>query len=274
MRFTSTIDDPGVHGLYARPGERRPACGAHSCGSASRRRSGVEGANLSSYKQRLIAENEGPGPAPSWRAGYPAAPSVRLALSGYPPPGRGARRLVRALWYALGAALVGVGVIGGISVLVVTLLQVTGQGTTDDHAFGSGARYGIGGHITFGDFAGPIPAAGTGVAVFIAGIVTLIVTAVSRNRRITVQPPLNWAAVMDVSQLIGWPSAASRARMLFQLPRFQVTAVRPAAAMPLRVHDRHNVSTLVDERQPAALHTWSATQKLNVMRAGRRRGTQ
>jgi hypothetical protein len=37
---SSTIDDPGVPGqlLYARPSERRPACGAHSCGSAGRRR--------------------------------------------------------------------------------------------------------------------------------------------------------------------------------------------------------------------------------------------
>jgi predicted chitinase len=54
MRFTSTIDDPGVPGqlLYARPSERRHACGAHSCGSAGRRRSCVEGANLISYEQR------------------------------------------------------------------------------------------------------------------------------------------------------------------------------------------------------------------------------
>ena len=80
--------------------------------------------------------------------------------------------------------------------------------------------------------------------------------------------------MVDVSQLIGWPSAASRTRMLFQLRHFRITAVRPAAALPISVHDRHNVSTPIDERQPAALHAWSATQKLNGMRAGRRRGTQ
>ena len=80
--------------------------------------------------------------------------------------------------------------------------------------------------------------------------------------------------MVDVSQLIGWPSAASRTRMLFQLLHFQVTAVRPAAALPVSVHDRHNVSTLVDERQPAAVHAWSAPQENNVRHAGRRRGTQ
>jgi hypothetical protein len=149
----------------------------------------VEGANLISYEQRPIADDEGPGPAPSWRAGYPAVPSARQAPSGYPPRDTGARR-ARALWHAVGAALVVVGVIGGISVFVVTLHQVTGQGP-DDHTFGFHVRYGIGGRIRFGDFAGPIPAAGTGVAVFIAGIVTLIVTAIRRYRRITVQPPLN-----------------------------------------------------------------------------------
>lgn len=229
-----------------------------------------------SYEQRPIADAEGPGPTPSWPARYPAAPSAgppgygRQSPAGpppwaYPPPGTGARR-PRTLWYAVGAALVVVGVIGGISVFFVTLLQVTGQAPTNDHTFGNGetttvhidagtsktiyvttdtseaqriacvaqdrgqhrqlspyhaevtvnqwravstltapaggdytiscsgppdARYGIGGHISSGNFAGPFAAAGTGVAVFIAGIVTLIVTAIHRNRRITVQPALN-----------------------------------------------------------------------------------
>jgi hypothetical protein len=89
-----------------------------------------------------------------------------------------------------------------------------------------------------------------------------------------VRPPLNQAAVVDASQLIGWPSAASRTRMLFQLRHFQVTALRPAAALPVSVHDRHNVSTLVDEGQPTAVQAWSATQKINVRRAGRLCGTQ
>jgi hypothetical protein len=62
--------------------------------------------------------------------------------------------------------------------------------------------------------------------------------------------------------------------MLFQLRHFQVTARPPAAALSVSVHDRHNVSTLVDERQPAALHAWWATKKFNVRRARRRCGTQ
>jgi hypothetical protein len=68
--------------------------------------------------------------------------------------------------------------------------------------------------------------------------------------------------------------AASRTRMLFQLQHFQVTSLRPAAALPVCVNDRHNVSTRVVDGQPAALHAWSATQKINVRRAGRRCGTQ
>ena len=79
---------------------------------------------------------------------------------------------------------------------------------------------------------------------------------------------------MDVSQLIGWPSAASRTRMRFQLRYFQVTALRPTAALPVSVHDRRNVSTLVDERHPAAVHAWSVTQKISVGRAGRLCGAQ
>jgi hypothetical protein len=62
--------------------------------------------------------------------------------------------------------------------------------------------------------------------------------------------------------------------MLFQLRHLQVTALRPAAALPVSVHDRHNVSTLVDEGQPAAVQAWLATQKTNVGHAGRRCGTQ
>lgn len=70
------------------------------------------------------------------------------------------------------------------------------------------------------------------------------------------------------------PSAASRTRMLFQLRHSQVTALRPAAALPVCVHDRQNVLTLVDERQPAALPAWSAIQEIYVSRAGRHCGTQ
>jgi hypothetical protein len=42
--------------------------------------------------------------------------------------------------------------------------------------------------------------------------------------------------------------------MLFQLRYFQATALRPTAALPVSVHERHNVSTPVDERNLAAVH--------------------
>jgi hypothetical protein len=62
--------------------------------------------------------------------------------------------------------------------------------------------------------------------------------------------------------------------MLFQLRLLQVTSPRPAAALPVCVHDGYDGSTLVDERQSAALPAWLATHEIDVRRAGRRCGTQ
>lgn len=126
MRFTRTIDDSGVPGqlLYARPSERRLRAALTRVEAPADGRSGVEGTNLISYEQRPIADAEGPGPAPSWPAGYPAAPSAGQPEYGWqspagppvcgypPPPGTGARR-PRALWY----------VIAGIGTLIVTAIR-------------------------------------------------------------------------------------------------------------------------------------------------------
>ena len=89
------------------------------------------------------------------------------------------------------------------------------------------------------------------------------------DRRITVQPLLNWDAVVDVSLLNRSLGAAICTRMLFQLRHFRVAALRPRASLPANTYDRHNVSTLIDERNPAALPARLATQEFgSVVLAG------
>jgi hypothetical protein len=66
---------------------------------------------------------------------------------------------------------------------------------------------------------------------------------------------------VDVSLLNSSPGAAICTQMLFQLRYLRVAALRPTAALPANVYDRHNFSTLIDERNPAALRARLATQE-------------
>lgn len=220
-----------------------------------------------------------PYPTPGWptppASGVPGhgwgAPATPPPPAVPPPRGTGVRR-PRKFWYTIGAVLVAIGVIGGITAFVVALVQITGQAPTDDHTFANNeattvhidagaskaiyvtptttdanitctarnlqgpanpdlspyhsnltvnqwralftltvhdggdytiscsgpadARYGVGEHISSGEFAYPFIAAGTGIAVFIAGIVVLIVTAIRRHlstRRAPLPyPPQQW----------------------------------------------------------------------------------
>ena len=57
----------------------------------------------------------------------------------FPPigsPGTGRRR-PRGFWYAIGAALIVIGVIATITLFVVVLLHLMGRAPTDEHTFGN-----------------------------------------------------------------------------------------------------------------------------------------
>jgi hypothetical protein len=59
--------------------------------------------------------------------------------TGFPPiggPGTGRRR-PRGFWYAIGAALIVIGVIASITLFVVVLLHLMGRAPTDEHTFGN-----------------------------------------------------------------------------------------------------------------------------------------